>query len=1024
VVAVWDDSADEWLTPVTTVASNDADTLTLVDTLSAATAVGDSYFIGTAPGPWAWAFDPGVNLTTWGPPASPADVKVMDGGRPYTDSYGACHPAFYIADNGCVPDRFIEIQSRAPLLGDCEVEVWTCTFPATPGAMADCCPVTMGKQVADAEKKWGELNYSKLDVHIDDLPEEFMDFQDLTWLETKAAVLDDLEEWTEADDHEVTVDSGTCEEGFLLNGAAPQFESDCMVYDLMAEQVWAEYLQVPEVQPAGGAVVNWWLVKDTEDNQEWIQDLMDDIVARAGSEGFRGHMPGEDDNDYWSATGKYNPALDPQDLIMEWVDGTLDGEERMAENTILLSFVPHEAWDPYLYKDTMMGEVGVIEETWYGRSLTMDQYPGEIPGVSMAVIGNFDAEDVMVVTLVRYQQNYNAENLVLIEIGKKHFVKPPPPSEVKTTQVRWAGEKIVLEKDWSDVIDPLGKDGKYIAVYHLESQSIGELAEAGAYFDQETTEGDIWVAVDCDHPISRVILESEVQGEADVNVHLYEECGENSGMWLFGPPVANAGFIVYYLYLEEVTPWDTSPEPVAPDEDAVFPVDVKGCFWTTSLPPTTRAARTITFESDTGTQSLVLPAGRYVLPDDWPLMAGPNWREFRPWMDLMADPGNVSSTYELGPYDGGVNSTSGIAELPCIGPFSALQQWSITDLWISDAMVPADDAVDMDPFTVGNQNWEERNTVIPDDWLSPFDCPMPPAEIHFHITAATPPVGVTPSLTEAFKDTGPTYDWPFYASEIPANPFIPPMLGTVNGYWWDSWEFGSWAPEDASEREGPYWFFWDLEQTPLVDGANTKAEAYSDNLATCAVFIDALGGYGTVTIKAIADYPYLPAKYGAVESVEVTQRWGAIELNPHFQANKTDIEVGDTVTFTNMTAAGQPPYLKAEWDLDGDGQFDDEVYELALGENVMAAAQWTYTAPGIYTIGLRMTDSSPNPPRFEYRYDYITVTGPAPEFDPWDYDVNDDGVISKAEALAAVADYFGGDITKANALEVIALYFA
>ena len=40
------------------------------------------------------------------------------------------------------------------------------------------------------------------------------------------------------------------------------------------------------------------------------------------------------------------------------------------------------------------------------------------------------------------------------------------------------------------------------------------------------------------------------------------------------------------------------------------------------------------------------------------------------------------------------------------------------------------------------------------------------------------------------------------------------------------------------------------------------------------------------------------------------------------------------------------------------------------------------------------------------------------------YDVNVDGVIDKGEAIAAVRDYFAGTITKAQAIEVIGLYFS
>lgn len=52
----------------------------------------------------------------------------------------------------------------------------------------------------------------------------------------------------------------------------------------------------------------------------------------------------------------------------------------------------------------------------------------------------------------------------------------------------------------------------------------------------------------------------------------------------------------------------------------------------------------------------------------------------------------------------------------------------------------------------------------------------------------------------------------------------------------------------------------------------------------------------------------------------------------------------------------------------------------------------------------------------------ITV-GDQEKFDPWIYDVNDDEVIDKSEALQAVADYFDGGLTKLQVLEVVALYF-
>ena len=44
-------------------------------------------------------------------------------------------------------------------------------------------------------------------------------------------------------------------------------------------------------------------------------------------------------------------------------------------------------------------------------------------------------------------------------------------------------------------------------------------------------------------------------------------------------------------------------------------------------------------------------------------------------------------------------------------------------------------------------------------------------------------------------------------------------------------------------------------------------------------------------------------------------------------------------------------------------------------------------------------------------------------FDPLIYDKNGDGKISKGEALNAVEDYFNGEITKDELLEVLIYYF-
>ena len=53
-----------------------------------------------------------------------------------------------------------------------------------------------------------------------------------------------------------------------------------------------------------------------------------------------------------------------------------------------------------------------------------------------------------------------------------------------------------------------------------------------------------------------------------------------------------------------------------------------------------------------------------------------------------------------------------------------------------------------------------------------------------------------------------------------------------------------------------------------------------------------------------------------------------------------------------------------------------------------------------------------------------TPIAAADDFDPFPYDINNDGIISKPEAVVAIADHFAGYITKAQALEVTALYYS
>ncbi len=126
------------------------------------------------------------------------------------------------------------------------------------------------------------------------------------------------------------------------------------------------------------------------------------------------------------------------------------------------------------------------------------------------------------------------------------------------------------------------------------------------------------------------------------------------------------------------------------------------------------------------------------------------------------------------------------------------------------------------------------------------------------------------------------------------------------------------------------------------------------------------------------------------------------------------------VRFENWSVGGEPPYVKAEWDFDCDGAIDTTL--TGTEAEVMADVTWTYPLPGVYSVCLKMTDSFPNGfPEWtpEWKIGYITVLFE----DPWVYDTNANGTVDKSEVILAVQHYFDGRINKAQAIEVVMMYF-
>jgi hypothetical protein len=410
--------------------------------------------------------------------------------------------------------------------------------------------------------------------------------------------------------------------------------------------------------------------------------------------------------------------------------------------------------------------------------------------------------------------------------------------------------------------------------------------------------------------------------------------------------VGNHGFLVYYLALEDVEVDEelSDLEEIDAGDDADVLVKVRGWFTSDALPGTARGP----VLGEDGI-TYVRPAGRYILPDDWAALAGSHEattnKASRPQYDLMNTPGDgVVSTAELGPYDSGVRTTDppGEAEEPCIGPFNPLQPWSNTDssgnptnMWIATASVDSSLLPD-----------NLRNTVVPDTTIDEFDCPMPQALVTFDVDD-------TETLLELDKGDvfidGTDYTAPFYAVEIPSHWLIP-----IAGYFWDSWGTAS-----------PYEYWDDLGVTPNDDDI---LEVYSDNHGYAGVTIDGEDLDSTcVTVDIIADFPVMACKYPSV-ATEQDVCWG-IELehlNADFEVSARTGEAPITISFYGLKAAGtglpwtsggSEPYVKAEWDFDGNGTID-EVIEATTSADTLVTQTFEFTTGNSYSPWLRVTDNN------------------------------------------------------------------
>jgi hypothetical protein len=204
------------------------------------------------------------------------------------------------------------------------------------------------------------------------------------------------------------------------------------------------------------------------------------------------------------------------------------------------------------------------------------------------------------------------------------------------------------------------------------------------------------------------MLVSQDPAEIDVNLALYNNNGGGAGEPGDSEIVNQHLFVVYYLKLESLTLGNvegkraghdegpfTPPNPVwdigtnaspnaSPDgvtgtvnvsADTLLRARVKGWFMGDRL--STRLAATQDADpTHPGIYMYTLPAGRWVLPDDWAVLDGPNRAEMRMHWDIMNNPGTAdvvdpmpSTPVGQGDYYDAITNAL-VAQAPVIGPFT------------------------------------------------------------------------------------------------------------------------------------------------------------------------------------------------------------------------------------------------------------------------------------------------------------------------------------------------------------------
>ena len=260
----------------------------------------------------------------------------------------------------------------------------------------------------------------------------------------------------------------------------------------------------------------------------------------------------------------------------------------------------------------------------------------------------------------------------------------------------WAGQRVVLEHNWA--LDPgsltssaqtcpstVGEEGP--SVQYIKGSGPGNFLPGGTVYQIDTdsaarakltTGSQVGQGTNYPACTSVAVFESEDQGQVDIEAFIEDE------------PASKVAWVVYYMKIERVNlslvtqvskplhnssaapdwapgnPWDASKDDAdgAAEWNVSKDILVRGRVsgWFVNSNPSGRPA-------DTSNPLNVLPANRWVMPNDWPLLAGgPDGEEaygtaeqFRPYYDIMIAPNNALGLALANPDGTGLNLVAVVA---------------------------------------------------------------------------------------------------------------------------------------------------------------------------------------------------------------------------------------------------------------------------------------------------------------------------------------------------------------------------